>query len=271
MFSLILFLKCLTVDSLIHRSEFALLLSLILLISIILSTVNRLMIPSNSGESWLSNSTGKKHLQLIVFYNTTWMCDGAPFRSNGSRGARPTFATMRSIASLRKVRGASQWWRRENCALFSSLGRHALLCSFRRPRRQGGVPLGGQRPVGVERDNVQRAAPLGVPLRARAALEVRREGRRPRGDLHANGGRAGGRDARVRAHRRHPLGRLRRLLRAVARRPHPRREARHPLSSLSPLFPRALHLLFVPHPHSLYYSQTHSCEFDFDLRALVYP
>ena len=97
------------------RSEFVLLLSLILLSSTILSTVNRLIIQSNSGESWLSNFTGKKHLQLIAFYNTTWMCDGAPFRSSGSRAARPTYATMRSIASLRKVRAWCLTLERELC------------------------------------------------------------------------------------------------------------------------------------------------------------
>ena len=58
-----------------------------------------------------------------------------------------------------------------------------------------------------------------VPLRQRAEGARRQEGR-PRHDLHADDPRGRLRDARLRAHRRGPFGRLRRLLAGLARRPH---------------------------------------------------
>ncbi len=52
---------------------------------------------------------------------------------------------------------------------------------------------------------------------------ARRRARRPRRDLHGHGAGAADRDARVHAHRRGALGRVRRLLVDRARRPHRRR------------------------------------------------
>ena len=65
---------------------------------------------------------------------------------------------------------------------------------------------------------LSRAARRRLPLRQRAEGAGRREGR-SRHDLHADDPRGGGRDARLRAHRRDPLGRVRRLLARRARGP----------------------------------------------------
>ena len=54
---------------------------------------------------------------------------------------------------------------------------------------------------------------------------ARRRAGRPRADLHADDRRGGVRDARLRAHRRDPLGGVRRLRRGEPRRAHRRREA----------------------------------------------
>ena len=59
---------------------------------------------------------------------------------------------------------------------------------------------------------LSRAARRGLPHRQRAH-RARRQGRRSRRHLPADGARAGDRAARLRAHRRHALGHLRRLLR----------------------------------------------------------
>ena len=59
----------------------------------------------------------------------------------------------------------------------------------------------------------------GLPLRQRAEGARRQEGR-PRHDLHADDPRGGLRDARLRADRRGPFGRVRRLLAGLAGRPH---------------------------------------------------
>ena len=66
---------------------------------------------------------------------------------------------------------------------------------------------------------------------------ARREEGRSRRDLPADDPRSGDRDARLRAHRRHPLGGVRRLLAGVAARPHQRRAvqgAHHRRRRLSP-------------------------------------
>ena len=63
---------------------------------------------------------------------------------------------------------------------------------------------------------LSRAARGRVPVRERAEAAWRHEGR-PRHDLHADDSRDRHRDARVRAHRRDPLGGVRRLLARVAR------------------------------------------------------
>ena len=85
-----------------------------------------------------------------------------------------------------------------------------------RPRRPGRVLLGGRARRHARR-HVPRPARRDVPRRQRAAVVRRREGR-PRRDLHGHGARDRRRDARVRAHRRAALGRVRRLHRAVAAR-----------------------------------------------------
>ena len=81
----------------------------------------------------------------------------------------------------------------------------------------------------------------GLPVRERPEV-ARREERRPRRALPAADSRAGDRDARVRAHRRGALGRLRRLQRRVASRSHQRlvmQGARHRGRRLAPRPDRA--------------------------------
>ena len=74
---------------------------------------------------------------------------------------------------------------------------------------------------------VASASPIASCTSASAASPTRCEALgvqqgRPRHDLPADDSRGGGRDARLRAHRRGPFGRVRRLLARVARRPHRR-------------------------------------------------
>ena len=57
------------------------------------------------------------------------------------------------------------------------------------------------------------------------AARSRRRARRPRDPLHADGAGGGDRHARLRAHRRHPFGGVRRLRRARIGHPHRRRQA----------------------------------------------
>ena len=87
--------------------------------------------------------------------------------------------------------------------------------------QQGGAHLGRRagRPA-----HAHLLGPLrrGPEVRERAQV-ARREAGRPRRDLHAADPRSRDRDARVRAHRRDPLGGVRRLLARVAARPHQRR------------------------------------------------
>ena len=89
----------------------------------------------------------------------------------------------------------------------------------RQARRPGRHHLGRRRSQGRSQDHLPRAARRGLPLRQRAQGARRQEGR-PRHHLPADDPRGGVRDARLRAHRRGPLGGVRRLLAGLARRPH---------------------------------------------------
>ena len=87
------------------------------------------------------------------------------------------------------------------------------------PRRPGRDHLGGRRPGRGQEDHLSRAARACLPPRQRAEGARRQEGR-PRHDLHADDPGGGLCDARLRADRRHPFRRLRRLLAGFARQPH---------------------------------------------------
>ena len=87
------------------------------------------------------------------------------------------------------------------------------------PRRPGRDPLGGRRPGRGQEDHLSRAARACLPPRQCDEGARRQEGR-PRHDLHADDPGGGLRDARLRADRRGPLRRLRRLLAGFAREPH---------------------------------------------------
>ena len=76
--------------------------------------------------------------------------------------------------------------------------------------RQDRDHLRGRRRQGDE-DHLQGALPRGLQVRERAE-GARHQDRRPRARLHADVDPGGGRDAGVRAHRRHALGGVRRLL-----------------------------------------------------------
>ena len=111
---------------------------------------------------------------------------------------------------------------------YNAVDRHVA----RRPRRAGGdhLRLAGHRHQA--RDHLRRAAGRGGDARRHPAGLRRRQGR-PRHHLHADGPGGGGRDARLRAHRRDPLGGVRRLRGQGARHPHRRRQAEaHPLRDL---------------------------------------
>ena len=85
--------------------------------------------------------------------------------------------------------------------------------------------LGGRRSLEVEAHHLCRACGSGGPFRQRAERQRRQEGR-SRHHLSADDSRGGLRDARLRAHRRHPFGGVRRLLARRPRRPHRRRQIR---------------------------------------------
>ena len=87
-----------------------------------------------------------------------------------------------------------------------------------RPGRQDRDHLRGRRRRGHQ-GQLQRAAGQRVPPGQRAEGAGREEGR-PCRHLHVDERRGRGRDAGLRAHRRHPLGGLRRLLGAEPARPH---------------------------------------------------
>ena len=78
--------------------------------------------------------------------------------------------------------------------------------------------LGGRRSQGRQEDHLPGAARRGVPDGQHPAQPQRQEGR-PRHHLHADDPRGVLRDARLRAHRRDPLGGVRRLLAGLARQP----------------------------------------------------
>ena len=107
------------------------------------------------------------------------------------------------------------------------------LLQLRRPARRGGERVEGRLPLGRRArrrpadDHVLRPPARGRPARERAEDDRRREGDAGR-DLHGHGPRAADRDARLRADRRAPHRRLRRLLRGVARRPAERHGLRGP-------------------------------------------
>ena len=79
--------------------------------------------------------------------------------------------------------------------------------------------LGGRRSHPVQAHHLSRAARRGLQVRQYPAQPQRQEGR-PRHHLPADDPRGGLRHARLRAHRRDPFGRVRRLLAGLARRPH---------------------------------------------------
>ena len=87
-----------------------------------------------------------------------------------------------------------------------------------RPRRQGRLPL-DRRARRHADDHLRRSAARGEQGGQRAA-RARHPDRRPGRDLHADDPGAADRDARLRPDRRAAHGRLRRLLRRGARRPH---------------------------------------------------
>ena len=104
----------------------------------------------------------------------------------------------------------------------------------RRAQRRGELPRPAPReapranrdPLGARRSERLDAAHQ-LPRAARERLQVleraeapRRQERRPRHDLHADDSRDGDRDARLRAHRRRSLGRVRRLLAGSVEGPH---------------------------------------------------
>ena len=83
----------------------------------------------------------------------------------------------------------------------------------------------GDDPSKSEAHHLCRACGSGGPFRQRAERPRRQEGR-SRHHLSADDSRGGLRDARLRAHRRDPFGRVRRLLARRPRRPHRRRQIR---------------------------------------------
>ena len=89
------------------------------------------------------------------------------------------------------------------------------------PPQQGRADLGrrARRPAHA---HVLGSVRRGAEVRERAQV-ARRQARRSRRHLHAADPRSRDRDARLRAHRRDPLGGVRRLLARVAARPHQRR------------------------------------------------
>ena len=94
----------------------------------------------------------------------------------------------------------------------------------RRPQRPAGADLQFPRHQHGENLHLRPHAVRGAAARRHAARFRRRE-RRPRHHLHADGAGGGVRHARLRPHRRHPLGGVRRLRRQGARHPHRRLQA----------------------------------------------
>ena len=88
--------------------------------------------------------------------------------------------------------------------------------------QQGGARSGRASPATAARSRTGTSTSRSTSSRNVLTLARRAEGR-PRGDLPADDPRGGDRDARLRAHRRDPLGGVRRLLARVAARPDQRR------------------------------------------------
>ena len=95
----------------------------------------------------------------------------------------------------------------------------------RRPRRPAGADLRFPRHQHDEDLHLRPHAVRGAAARRHAARLRRREGR-PRHPLYADGAGGGVRHARLRAHRRHPFGGVRRLCGEGARHPHRRLPSR---------------------------------------------
>ena len=103
-----------------------------------------------------------------------------------------------------------------------------------RPRRAGGDHLRFAARRRKAHHHLSPPADRDAGARRHAARSRRRQGR-PRHPLHADGAGGRDRDARLRAHRRHPFGRVRRLRGARTRDPHRRRQAEgDPLGELRP-------------------------------------
>ena len=115
-----------------------------------------------------------------------------------------------------------RWYSRRRAERLGQLPRPAS----GQARRPDGDHLGRRRSGQVQAHHLSRAARRSLPHRQRAEGARRQEGR-PRHHLHADDPRGGHRHARLRAHRRHPLGRVRRLLARQPRRPHRRLRQQH--------------------------------------------
>ena len=125
---------------------------------------------------------------------------------------RALHRALRVGAALREVVPRRQAQRR------LQLRRPARRRGARRPRR---LPLGGRAGGRAAGDHLRRPAARRRPHGERAQGARRRQGHEGR-DLHGDGPRAAGGDARLHAPRRAAHGRLRRLLRRLALRPRER-------------------------------------------------
>ncbi len=141
--------------------------------------------PEASGARRASGSTGSSPIPG----SRTRISDQATSRSAGLRTAPPTSPTTASTATSRRAAD------------------------------QVAIIWEGDDPARIEAYHLSRAARRGLPHGERHAQPRRRQGR-PGHDLHADDPRGGLCDARLRADRRRPFRRLRRLLAGFARRPH---------------------------------------------------
>ena len=132
-------------------------------------------------------------------------------------GARAVAQAVHARCSTRANAPFFKWFDDgELNASYNCLDRH-----LQEPARQDRDHLRGRRRQGDE-DHLPGAPPPRLHVRERAEV-ARHQERRPRHRLHADVDRGRGRDAGVRAHRRHPLGRVRRLLRQEPAGAHHRR------------------------------------------------
>ena len=142
--------------------------------------------PTSSGASRASASTGSSPIRA----SRTPRSNIPTSRSNGSRTAR---STSRPTASTGISRSAAS-----------------------RPRSSGSPTIRTSR---CQAHHLSRAARECLQVR-QCAEGARRQARRPRHDLPADDPGSGLRHARLRAHRRDPFRRVRRLLAGLARGPH---------------------------------------------------